>query len=60
MMNVNEQPMDQDEELKDEADDDSELDAGSTPPQSASAPQIQPAVGRSANIGHNTLNPTAK
>jgi hypothetical protein len=60
MMNVNEQPMDQDDDLTDDADDDSELDVEATPPQSEAASSVQPTVGRSANIGHNSTNTTGK
>ncbi len=60
IMNANEQPMDQDDDLIGDADDDSELDDESTPPQSETIQQTPPLPGRSANIGHNSTNPTGK
>jgi hypothetical protein len=54
MMNVNEQPLDQNDDLTDAADDDSELDVKATPQQGEAASPVQPTVGRSANIGHNS------
>jgi hypothetical protein len=60
MMNVNEQPMDQNDDLPNEANDDSGSDVQATPPQSEAALQVQPTMGRSANIGHNSANTTTK
>ena len=60
MMNVNEQPMDEDDDLISDADDDSELAAEAAPPQSEVALQAPQLPGRSANIGHNSTNTTVK
>jgi hypothetical protein len=60
IMNANEQPMDQDDDLISDADDDSELDAETTPPKSETVLQAPLSPGRSANIGHNSTNTTGK
>jgi len=61
MMNVNEHPMDEDDDLISDADDDAELADEAVPsPQSEVASQAPRMPGRSANIGHNSTNTTVK
>jgi hypothetical protein len=62
MVNVNERPVDGNDNLSSDADDDSNLEdtesesesAAASAPQSGNALGPVPTVGRSANIGHNT------
>ena len=60
MMNVNERPVDEDDELISDAAEDSELADEAAPPQSEVALQAPSLPGRSANIGHNSANTTNK
>lgn len=60
MMNVNEKPMDEDDDQVSNAGDDAELDDEVVPTQSEGASQAPSLPGRSANIGHNSTNTTVK
>jgi hypothetical protein len=60
MMNVSERPVAEDDALISDAAEDSELTDEPAPPQSEVALQVPSLPGRSANIGHNSANPTDK